>query len=172
MFFPLFRPTPDSNDLQKRLIFVRCALLGGSKLMPFMEGEPVAQLTDEKAGLYVDTVFLPKSTKFLTSTDGRNLRCVVFDRINTLADLVLKRRENDTKSMVEIVGILRILLHVRGVDEKSYQPLLSTHRSTKSNLADPLRGPAVNIESVMEDSLIFMHVVRFPFAIRLFFRVL
>uniref|UniRef100_A0A1I7RNY6 Proteasome activator complex subunit 4 n=1 Tax=Bursaphelenchus xylophilus TaxID=6326 RepID=A0A1I7RNY6_BURXY len=148
------------NDLQKRLIFVRCAILGGSKLMPFMEGSPLEQLNDEPAGLFVDTIFLPRNMKCLTSTDGRNLRNVVFERINTLADYVLKNRENDTKTMVEIIGILRILLHVRGVDEKSYQPLLSTYRSTKGNLADPLRGPSVNIESVMEDSLVFMHVKR------------
>ncbi|KAI6213761.1 hypothetical protein M3Y94_00189800 [Aphelenchoides besseyi] len=149
-----------NNDLQKRLVFVRSALLGASKLMPFMSGKPVQQFNTLPAGLYVEPVFLPQNFRTLTSMDGRNLRLVIFERIKKLLEYVLINRENDTKSMAELIGILRILLLVRGIDDKTFQPLLSSHRAAKNQLYDPLRGPVANIESVVEDSLMFQHVKR------------
>lgn len=127
--------------------------------MPFLAGEPVAQFPTEPAGLYVDTVFLPNEMKVLTANNGENLRVAVLDRVKVLAEYILHNRIDDTKSMTEIVGILRALLLVRGVDEKAFHPMLLTYKQNKQNLMDPVRGPAANIEAIAEDSLIFMHTV-------------
>jgi hypothetical protein len=141
------------------LIFIRTAVIGASKLMPFLPGEPVKQFSTEPAGLYVDTVFMPKNLRTLTSTDGKNLRLAIYERLRALADYILKNRSDDNKSMPEIIGILRVLLLVRGVDERSVQPLINAYRINKTNLLDPVRGSSANIEGVVEDSLIFMHLV-------------
>jgi hypothetical protein len=129
--------------------------------MPFLPGEPVEQFSTEPAGLYVDTVFMPKNLRTLTSSDGQNLRLAIYERLRALGDYILKNRSDDNKAMVEIINILRVLLLVRGVDEKSFQPLINAYRVNKNNLMDPIRGSSSNIEAVVEDSLIFMHLVSF-----------
>ena len=48
--------------------------------------------------------------RMLQTADGRNLRRVTFERLKELATYVLEHRENDTKSMNEILVCLRILL--------------------------------------------------------------
>lgn len=148
-----------SNDLQKRLIFIRTALAGASKLMPFLPGKPVKQFATEPAGLYVETIFMPKNARVLTSTNGQNLRLAIYERVRSLADYVLSNRTDDTKSMFEIISILRILLLVRGIDDKTLNPLINAYRINKMNLIDPVRGSSANIEPVVEDSLVFMHLV-------------
>jgi hypothetical protein len=60
--------------------------------------------------------------------------------------------------MIEIINILRVLM-VGGVDEKSLQALVGTYKVNKGHLSDPVRGPSANIEAVVEDSIMFMHVV-------------
>lgn len=128
-------------------------------MMPFLPGEPVKQFSTEPAGLYVDTVFMPKDLRTLTSNDGQNLRLAIYERIRALGDYILKNRSDDNKAMVEVINILRVLLLVRGVDEKSFQPLVNSYRVNKNNLMDPVKGSSANIEAIVEDSLIFMHLV-------------
>lgn len=117
------------------------------------------QFSTEPAGLYVETCFVPNQMPVLKSNDGRNLRLVVLERIKFLAEYVLQNRTDDTKSAIEIISILRTLLLVRGIDEKALQPLINAYRINKQSLLDPVRGSSANIEAIVEDSLIFMHLV-------------
>jgi hypothetical protein len=146
-------------DLQKRLIFVRCALFGASKMLPFLPGEPVQQFSTEPAGLYVDTVYKPKWVKTLSSNDGRNLRLAIYEPIKQLSEYVLSHRTDDTKSALEIIQILRVLLLVRGMDDKTLNPMLNSHRLNKTLLTDPVRGSHANLEFVIEDALVLTQIV-------------
>lgn len=96
----------------------------------------------------------------LTAPNGGNLRRAVFDGLKKLAESLLTRRENDTKSTIELVAILRVLLHVRGVDSGAYSLQYSAFQLTKKILSDPLRGGQANIESVSEGLVAFMHARR------------
>lgn len=40
----------------------------------------------------------------------------MFDDLKKLAQFLLTKRENDTKSMVELLTILKLIIHSKGVD--------------------------------------------------------
>uniref|UniRef100_A0A915D7Y9 Proteasome activator Blm10 mid region domain-containing protein n=1 Tax=Ditylenchus dipsaci TaxID=166011 RepID=A0A915D7Y9_9BILA len=129
------------SEMLKCLSTVRFSLEGASNLCPFFD-------------------VLPENVKPITAPNGENLRRIVFVEVKKLADYLLKKRENDTKSMLELIAILKILLHVKGLCHATYQQQFTNFQLTKRILADPLRGNLCIIESIAEGVLAFMHARR------------
>lgn len=81
--------------------------------------------------IYFETTVLPSTVKcmnylkflfhfflfiVITAPDGTNLRRTVYNEIKKLVNFMLLKRENDTKSLIKLANIIRVLMHVKGVD--------------------------------------------------------
>jgi hypothetical protein len=105
-----------------------------------------------------------------------------------LGDFLLLKKENDTKSSIEFVAILRILLQNRGIDQvsliyllvldqnhvffqSSYSTTASGFHFVKKLLSNPLRGANDINEMVFEGQIAFIHLVGF-YVFSLYFPVL
>ncbi|KAI1720671.1 proteasome-substrate-size regulator, mid region domain-containing protein [Ditylenchus destructor] len=147
-------------EILRCLSIVRCCLEGCSNLCPYFDGEIIPIVPTSTPNIQFLTTVLPLSVKMITAPNGENFRHVVFHEIKKISDYMMTKRENDTKSMMELVGIMRILLHVKGICPSSYQMQHTTFQMTKKVLSDPLKGSKAIIESVMEGDLAFIHAKR------------
>ncbi|KAI1719469.1 proteasome-substrate-size regulator, mid region domain-containing protein [Ditylenchus destructor] len=150
----------NAEKMTECLSIVRCCLEGCSNLCPYFDGEIIPIVPTSTPNIQFLTTVLPSSVKMITAPNGENFRHVVFHEINKISDYMMTKRENDTKSMMELVGIMRILLHVKGICPSSYQMQYTTFQMTKKVLSDPLKGSKAIIESVMEGDLAFIHAKR------------
>ncbi|KAH7730239.1 Protein C14C10.5 [Aphelenchoides avenae] len=148
------------KDILKCLTLIHYAIAGSSTLAPYMDGEVIPLIPTHTPNVHFPTTVVPTGTPELKAPDGTNLRRAIFAEINKLADFLLTQRENDTKSILQLIVVLRIVLHVKGVDSASYEAQFQGFQLTKRILADPLRGNIATIESVMEDTIIFMNARR------------
>jgi len=107
-----------------------------------------------KTGIFINP--LP----VLSSPTGENLRRYCYHETEKLANYLLGKRSNDTKSMLELIHLLRMLLHVRGMDGTFFHSQYSNFQLMKRILSDPLRGSQHNVESIMEGTVVMLHAQR------------
>lgn len=122
-----------SKEILKCLSIIHFSLEGCAILLPFFEGKELSIIPMVTPNVQFKMPCMPADVKSnffprkilkaifsfieFTAPDGSNFRNAIFGEIKKLAEYLLKDRENDTKSMLKLVAILRILLQSNGIDE-------------------------------------------------------
>jgi hypothetical protein len=105
------------KEMLKVLTIARFAFEGSSNLCPFFDGEVLSLIPMAVPNVVFDTATVPSYVKRIQAPDGTNFRRALFNIVKQLAEQFLSsKRENDTKSSIELLHFIRVLLHVRGVD--------------------------------------------------------
>ncbi|KAL7079669.1 hypothetical protein ACQ4LE_001115 [Meloidogyne hapla] len=154
-----FKETTD-KEILKTLKIAHNALVACADLCPFFDGEVFQLIPMAVPNVVLDTVTVPPNVKRITAADGSNYRTYLFNIVKQIGDKLLKERENDTKSSIELLHITRILIHERGANSTNHQYQATSFQMTKKVLNDPLRGFSQTIESIMEGSVSLMHTKR------------
>ncbi|CAK5017318.1 unnamed protein product [Meloidogyne enterolobii] len=154
-----FKDTTD-KEILKILKIAHHALVACADLLPFYDGQVLNLIPMAVPNVELDVVTVPPNVKKITAADGSNYRTFLFKIVQQIGERLLNERENDTKSSIEIIHIIRTLTHERGSNSTSHQYQASSFQMTKKLLNDPLRGFPQTIESIMEGSISLMHTKR------------
>ncbi|KAF7632271.1 hypothetical protein Mgra_00008341 [Meloidogyne graminicola] len=141
------------KEIQRNLKIAHNALTGCSNLCPFFGGLATPNIV-------LDVVTIPCNVKKIIAIDGSNYRTFLFKIVKQIGERLLSERDNDTKSSLEILAIIRILLNERGTTLTSYQYSAASHQMTEELFSDPLRGSSQTIEAIMDATISLMHTKR------------
>ena len=104
------------NEIIKNLTLIRMTLEGCSNLCPLIDDEVMSLIPMNTPNVQLETSTMPSHMKRIYAMDGGNLRRALFSKMDILGDFLLTHKENDTKACLQFVNIIRILLHVKGID--------------------------------------------------------
>ncbi|KAF7632932.1 hypothetical protein Mgra_00007634 [Meloidogyne graminicola] len=148
------------KEIQRNLKIAHNALTGCSNLCPFFDGEVLSLIPMATPNIVLDVVTVPWNVKKITASDGSNYRTFLFKIVKKTGERLLSERDNDTKSSLELLAIIRILLNERGSTLTSYQYSAASHQMTRKIMNDPLRGFSQTIEPIMDATISLMHTKR------------
>uniref|UniRef100_A0A915MZF0 Proteasome activator Blm10 mid region domain-containing protein n=1 Tax=Meloidogyne javanica TaxID=6303 RepID=A0A915MZF0_MELJA len=134
-----FKDTTDKEVL-KILKIAHHALMACSHLLPFHNVMPINLIPMAVPNVVLDIVTIRRYVKKIIGPSGSNYRLFLFFIIKQIGEKLLNERENDTKSSIEILYLIRTLTHERGANSTNYRKQLKAFKMVKELTSDPMRG--------------------------------
>uniref|UniRef100_A0A914I0E6 Proteasome activator complex subunit 4 n=1 Tax=Globodera rostochiensis TaxID=31243 RepID=A0A914I0E6_GLORO len=136
-----------------------------SALCPlFDEAEAIVDLTPTALpNVKLDIVAVPRHVKRLVAKEGGNnvnFRQQLFILVQKLGDHLLNERENDSRSIIALLNVVSAVIFSRGTEQKNFLSQMNAFNMTKQIFNDPLRGQKEAVESIVDGTLITMHMKR------------
>ena len=146
--------------LLRSLKTVSSVVIGASAVLKPWQGEIVChQATKVEFRPRMHIVALPEKS-FDFKIEGKNTRKCLVEVMISLAEKMLKDREDDTKALNAIVIILKLLMFQHTVSDENLEKHTKSFFNSKAKLEVKLFGREKHIRAILLDRVVVQHEKR------------
>lgn len=151
------KKTLDRDSLCQSLELVDMILKGVSNYLPQIEGPMVTGVTDSVVSLKRSFHIISKTPRVPPEEFSRKTLAEFFHK---LTNYILNSCEDDTKSMLAIVNILKMLLSSFGTDKQAYEGSNQAFNQIKLTMGDNLHGKKKLVRPLIISKVLLLHDLR------------
>uniref|UniRef100_A0A7E4VS87 Proteasome activator complex subunit 4 n=1 Tax=Panagrellus redivivus TaxID=6233 RepID=A0A7E4VS87_PANRE len=144
-------------ELYKSTAIVHFTVSGAAALLPLFDGERINVLPHAPPSPVYTAITMPSSVERIVGPDGRNVRRIVFEVMETFTKYMLEHKKNDTKTIPFLILTLRSLLLNKGLEPTNFALHQTQVNERRRFLNDPIRGIPASVPIVVEDAITMLH---------------